>query len=134
VTVTGGDLRTARHEALHAVGALWHGRKLRSVLRMRDSGGACGMTFSAPGGSADVLALAVVLVLPSLDLPDLHGCSSDLRALGRLVDAGVPVELIVTAAEGCLADPKFRRQVRIVEHALWSRPALSGAEVEELLQ
>jgi hypothetical protein len=53
--------------------------------------------------------------------------------LSKLIASGARASRIYDRAAELLADPEFRRRVRAVEFALWSRPVLSGDEVTEIL-
>jgi hypothetical protein len=78
-----------------------------------------------------VAALAVGLPLRGVIR---HPNASDLVKLRRLVAAGVRLTPIMDRTTELLADREFRRRVRTLELEMYSRPAMSGAEVVLLLE
>ena len=130
--------RTARHEALHAVAAIWVGWPLDAVVRLH-AGGLHGQTYLSktppPGDPRDTaLKKAVISVIPAVDDPQDDTVSDDLNDADVMVRlGGVPLSEVWATAQALLADPEFRRQVRVVESALYERTLLSGAEVRRLI-
>ena len=64
----------------------------------------------------------------ALSLDGCAGTEGDLAKLSELVASGARLDRICDHTSELLADPDFRRRVRAVEFALWSRPQ-SACEV-----
>ena len=126
----------ASHEAAHAVAAHLLGRRVVYVSR---DGNLCGETYSAlpdwrqqPENalmSTVVTLIAPVYVSPiELSWYDL----GEVATFGDLVGADYVGEAHRQARE-LIGKPEFRNAHRTIEWALWSRPLISGEEVELLI-
>jgi hypothetical protein len=121
------DLATAAHEAAHAVAAVHVGRKLISVSR------AGAETVTAPGSGEPDVEAALVVLLAAVYISGV-GCQRDLdSALFLANEAGASLDSANGRTRQLVADPAFRRDFRIVERALMSRPVLRGDDVAALL-
>ena len=118
----------ATHEAAHAVAATLLGRQVMYVSR---TGNLCGETFSKQQGS-DLLSGLVTLIVPvyvsPIELPQ-----HDLLVAENLHSIGADVTEAHRQARALVEEPRFRNGHRAVEWALWSRPFLTGMEVELIL-
>lgn len=66
-------------------------------------------------------------------MEDPTGCAFDLAAIDRMLAAGVPLSKVWEETAALVADPEYRRKVRVVESALWGHPYLTGDEVVLLI-
>jgi hypothetical protein len=127
------DAAVCRHDALHVVAADHFGWPVRGVVRGRD---ASGLTHLTPLTNGDLheraTELGCILLAPSLD--GLPGTEPDLAKLRGLAAAGVRLDRIHDRTVELLADPGFRRRVRVLEFELYSRQVMSGREIAVLLE
>ncbi len=129
------DLQACRHEALHVVAALEFGWPIRGVIRRVDASGESYVTPLTNGNLHErAVQAGVILIAPFLDGCTPTGCGGDLKLLSALTASGARLVPIWDRATELLADPGFRRRVRVLEFALYSRPVMSGAEVALLLE
>jgi hypothetical protein len=122
----------AHHEAGHAVAALHFGRQVDFVGRDRHNG----LTTYAPDPpDGDVKRYAVesgvICLAPYFE--STEGCAGDLLMLDGLLAVGVSLSQVWEETAALVADPEYRRRVRVLEQALWQHPVLSGEEVVLLL-
>jgi len=130
--IDGHDMTIAHHEAGHAVAALHFGRQVDFVGRDRHNG----LTTYAPDvAEGDIKRYAiesgVICLAPFFE--NTSGCAGDLATLDGLLAAGVNLSAVWSETAALVADPEYRRRVRVLEQALWQHPVLSGVEVLLLL-
>jgi hypothetical protein len=127
------DLATASHESAHVVAAIWVGRQVISVSRVGADGKREGTTITAPGSDTPDVEAALVTLLAAVYVSG-RGCGRDLdSALFLANESGADLNAANDRTRRLVADPAFRRDFRIIERALMSRPVLSGDDVAALL-
>jgi hypothetical protein len=127
-------LIAARHESDHVSMCRFLGWPLTEVSRRPGLEGET--AYEIPiGGDPVHLARSYACILLAPSLHSTVGADADLAKLTEILAISDSVRLseIVDLTERITRTPEYIRVRRAVEHALVSRPKLSGAEVEELL-
>lgn len=77
-----------------------------------------------------VVLLAPIFAAPASRYLGIHDIGI-ARALRQ--DQGVDIHEALARAETLVTQPQFRHAFRVIEHGLWSRPILTGDELDLML-
>lgn len=130
--ISASALEVAAHEAAHGAAAVVLGRRLLYVSRNLAN---CGEAFSLQKYGADPLDGVVVLLAPIFAAPASRYLAVRDIGVARALrqDHGVDVAEALSRAETLVTQPDFRHAFRVIEHGLWSRPILTGDELDLML-
>lgn len=136
MTIDLDGIQIASHEAAHCAAALSVGRRVLFITREGHGPQAHGLTDTEPNDKESIHEALIVLLAAVVVQP--RGGNGDVRNAHYLASFTPDPERTMAEATDDVLElvrtPDFRRNKRIVEEALWSRPSLvTGEDIDQLL-